>query len=188
MSWDRLKLMRAAARVARNHVMHTNHAQTVGEHTFGVIALVYEVVAPRVPSSNLLLSALYHDATEAVRGDPPAPVVWHHRELAVGYESADDSISESFNLPVLDLTEWEEQVLRFCDSFEYVLYAIEEVDSGNLIFLPRAKGALSSILRNDRHLCTPAAENLVRVAERAVTDRYTRFGTQLETTTHGWPG
>lgn len=188
MSLKRLKLMRAAARVKRCHVMHSNHQQTVGEHTFGVIALIREVIAPRVPSSNLLLKALDHDATEAVRGDPPGPVLWWRDDIRKGYADMDKGIEDEYGLTKAELTEWEAQVLVFCDKFEFVLYALEEVDSGNIIFLPRAKGALTSIIQRGQHRCTPAAESAVVTANAMVVDRYSRMGNQLEGMTHGWPG
>jgi 5'-deoxynucleotidase YfbR-like HD superfamily hydrolase len=129
---------------------------------------------------------MYHDVTEAVRGDPPAPALWRSEHVRKGYADLDLKIETDFALPRFELTEWEKQVLSFCDSMEFGMYALEEVASGNQIFLPRARAVIDKIRERKTHEVTPAATSLHTLMHERVRQYETFYG-HLETPTHDYP-
>src|SRR4029077_15332745 len=137
MNFKQLKLMRSAARVRRMHVITTIHHQTVGEHTFGLLAILFCVEA--TPSMALIRACLYHDAAEAMTGDVPAPTKWAHSILREGIDAAEKSIMRDHDMHI-PLTEREKKLMLYCDLMELAMYASEEVDTGNT--------TMASVLRN----------------------------------------
>lgn len=146
---DRLRLMRIAARIPRVHTRPPIHKQTVGEHTFGVLAIIHEVLGVDA-SPNLLRAALYHDAPEAITGDVPAPAKWDSTELSGALSDLEDQIVSKYSLPTsrLDLSEFEERVLRYADLMELALFAIEEVNTGNRGMRKVGSNALNHLATN----------------------------------------
>lgn len=183
MNFKRLKLMRAAARVKRVHTTFVHHQQTVGEHTFGVLCLLHDIISPRNPSPQLIKAALYHDAPEAINGDVPGPVKSQLREHL---DKIDANVAAWFELDFGgELDPWEEEVLTYCDKMEFVIYALEEVDSGNSLLMPRVRNSLASIRKRELHRCTPAADALLIIMEERAKEYPIDLG---ENCTHGYHG
>lgn len=157
MNYKRLRLLRNAARVLRCHNARSIHQQTVGEHTFGVLALLATVY----PQARALVwqAALYHDVPESVTGDVPAPTKWRHKQLEEALRAVEDSVKQEYELHIL-LTEHEKRVLKFCDYMELALFAIEECDSGNSHMASMARNALRGIQQRGLTDVTPDALTL----------------------------
>lgn len=128
MNMQKLRLMRAAGRVERMHIQPTARAQTVGEHTYGVLCLI-DVVAPEMTMA-LWRAALYHDVPEAITGDTPANAKWRFPHLDRSLNIAEDRIKEENNLDVA-LSDKEKTVLKFCDTMELIIFSIEEAERGD---------------------------------------------------------
>lgn len=158
MNFKRLKLLRAAARVRRMHVMPPLHHQTVGEHTFGVLSILVTITANVTPQ--LWRAALFHDATEARLGDVPAPAKWDNVPLRHGYQLADRALMEEFELEEKNLTDLEHRLLHFADLMELAMFALEECQDGNVKMAGVFDRAIGAIKKSGLIDITPAAKDL----------------------------
>jgi 5'-deoxynucleotidase YfbR-like HD superfamily hydrolase len=156
-NYKRLKLLRNAARVLRCHNARSQHPQTVGEHTFGVLA-VLRTVYPEA-SARLWEAALFHDVPEAVTGDVPAPTKHRFKLLEEALRGVEASVRDEYELEV-HITAIEKGVLKYCDYMELALFAIEECDSGNRHMASMARNALKGIASRGLTDVTPAALEL----------------------------
>jgi 5'-deoxynucleotidase YfbR-like HD superfamily hydrolase len=126
-----LEMIGRSAKVKRYHTEHTQHTQTVGEHTYGVMWLVYLLTDGR-PSAALLLHALAHDAPEYATGDVPAPV-----KKQGGIKSAFDALEEEvmtnlqIRLPGFDMNDSQFQILKLADCLEGAMFCLSELQRGN---------------------------------------------------------
>ncbi len=186
MNFNTLKLVRAAARVERMHTNPTLHRQTVGEHTFGVLWLAYLITQPRTLNIALVHRIMTHDVPEAITGDVPSPTINANGGIREGLHHLESDIADSFRLPGMgSLTDWEEQVYKFCDRAEFVMFALEEVADGNSKMMPRARNTIERIRKSGVHRCTPAAEQLLNILALRCEDYPQDYGQEA---THGWPG
>lgn len=132
-----IMLLREAASVQRYHTQRMQRKQELNAHSYGVAMLVQHLY-PEC-SRDLLLAALYHDLPEYFTGDVPAPAKRGIPQLAVLLENAEKGtgiLYREFNLTVFD-----EALLKWCDTFELVLFCLEEVQMGNTYALaPLYKG------------------------------------------------
>lgn len=132
MNLDRLRLMRSAARVQRYHTAPTIYRQSVGEHTFGAIAILLEVWDGDEGLDRLIHALMQHDTPEVVTGDAPAPAKRMYSELEHGLRVAEAGVAADYDLPLYDgLSDEELKLLKFCDRLELVIFCIEEFDMGN---------------------------------------------------------
>jgi len=157
----RLKLMRSAARVGRFHTVPTIRAQSVGEHTFGVLAILFEI-GQGDPDFNIdvIYAALQHDTPEAITGDVPAPAKWLYPAVEVGLRAAERYVKDSFELRGVAMSPRQTQMIKFADALELTIYSIEELDMGNRHMAVMAFNALSAIQKNDLYSVNPAATEL----------------------------
>jgi 5'-deoxynucleotidase len=183
--YHRLRLMRTAARVRRVHTMPTIHPQTVGEHTFGVMAILYEICHEGVPPA-LMVAALQHDAPEAITGDVPSPAKWRHPTLEDALRVAEAKISIEFDLqPHELLSAVEHRLLKFADLMELAIFAIEEVDTGNSAMATVARNALTAIAKRDLRGLNEHTERLYSAIAIGFENKYPKdHGKEI---THGWP-
>jgi 5'-deoxynucleotidase YfbR-like HD superfamily hydrolase len=128
MNFNKFSLMRSAARVERMHTQPLARQQTVGEHTFNVLALI-DMIAPEM-TINLWRAALYHDIPEAITGDMPGNIKWKYEGLAKSLDQVEKGIITDYHL-VVNLAEKEERVLKFCDTMELAIFCIEEAERGD---------------------------------------------------------
>lgn len=157
MNLDQLKLLRSAARVSRMHIFTTHHQQSVGEHTFGVLSLLFFVIPE--PTMAMVRGCLYHDAAEAMTGDVPAPTKWRYPALGEALAAAEQDIERSHGIEV-SMTEHEKRVLAYCDLMELALYASEEVDIGNHGAASVLRNCLIALRHKNLPSVSPAAREL----------------------------
>lgn len=156
-NYKRLRLMRAAARVQRMHTLPTLYRQSVGEHTFGVLAILLTIVES--PSAELMRAALYHDASEGLLGDTPAPMKWRYPNIEQALKQAEALIDDRFDI-ACHITDEEFKVLKYCDLMELTLFCIEEAMDGNRKMYGVGMRALRAIKERDLVSVTTRATEL----------------------------
>lgn len=146
MNLPKLYLLRQAARVERMHTQPTTRQQTVGEHTFGVLALI-DCIAPEM-TMNIWRAALYHDAAEAITGDTPATAKWKYPGLAKSLDQIESTIALKHEM-VIPLADKEKDVLKFCDTMELTIFCIEEAERGDRNAIRVAYNCIDFLERQD---------------------------------------
>jgi 5'-deoxynucleotidase YfbR-like HD superfamily hydrolase len=122
----RLLLMRGAARVARMHTIPTYRTQTVGEHTFSLLAILDYVMQDHTVTLDLLRAALYHDVSEYITGDVPSTAKWANSGLEDSLKFVEHRIEKQYELPKINSTSVEGRILKFCDLMELGIFCLEE--------------------------------------------------------------
>jgi 5'-deoxynucleotidase YfbR-like HD superfamily hydrolase len=125
---DRLEVLREGGMVQRFHTKGMINYQTVAEHTFGVLALLYEIEP--TPRHGLVRACMYHDIAEAIVGDVPFPAKVAFPKLKVALKEAEDEINGQYGMD-FELTPGEYHMLKFCDMAELLLFCFEETRLGN---------------------------------------------------------
>ena len=128
---DRILQVRAGGAVKRSHVTRQHGINTVAEHTWGVLALVYILF----PEEYMELSAhvLFHDVPEYHVGDIPAPVKRYSAEVKEALTGLEAQVCELLQIPNADeLNSRQKQVLNACDKLELYFWALEQVQLGNM--------------------------------------------------------
>jgi 5'-deoxynucleotidase YfbR-like HD superfamily hydrolase len=126
--YDRLLGFRRAALVKRWHTWPVLREQTLAAHSHGVAMLVWQVYPEA--SAGLLMAALVHDLAEVSTGDVPAHVKWANPEMTAMLEAMEQKWLEKQALD-FKLSTVEQTILKFCDSFELLMFALEEFNMGN---------------------------------------------------------
>jgi len=121
-------LFRDAGAVKRYHTCRMSRQQDLAAHTHGVLMLVLQVY-PEC-SKRLMIAALHHDLPELITGDIPAPAKRNSATLSVHLEEMEKATGPLY--VDMGLTTFEECVLKWCDTFELVLFCMEEVLMGNM--------------------------------------------------------
>lgn len=152
----RLKMMRSAARVARFHTMPTLHTQSVGEHTFGAMAILMEVCEP---NAFMIRALLYHDSSEVITGDVPSTAKWLRPALEEELKLIEGVVEDRFCTGHGGLSEDERRILKFCDLMEGALFCLEELSMGN---------RLTAVIARD-YLAAIEKRGLTKVTEKAGT-------------------
>jgi 5'-deoxynucleotidase YfbR-like HD superfamily hydrolase len=167
--WNRMLLMRGVARVARMHTLPTIRTQTVGEHTFGLMALMDFVMFPKPVPSMLYRAALYHDAPEYLTGDTPSTAKWANSGLEDALRRVEDGIATRFNLPQYTaLSGHEKNVLKYCDLMELGLFALEEHRMGDRRMMAVCDRVIEAIGNRGLREITAAATELFDTFNRDV--------------------
>ena len=124
---------REAGQVKRFHTFPTLTQQTVGEHTFNMLCMlfqIYDEVKKETPSINLIKAVMYHDFGERWVGDVPATARWHNEEFKSVVDGYEEKLRHKMGFYV-ELTEEETRVLKFLDSLDCLLWAVHEENVGN---------------------------------------------------------
>lgn len=103
-----------------NPIMSRFH-QTDADHSWGVAMIILKL-HPN-PSRNLVAQAIVHDSGEKWAGDLSYPFKRRHPDIGKAHAEAEKALSILHEIPQFDLTEEEEQWLRFADRLECHLYA-----------------------------------------------------------------
>lgn len=127
----RVRMVERSARVRRYHTEPVVHQQTVGEHTYGVMWLVY-LLSDGDVSRNLLLAAMMHDAPEHETGDIPAPVK-RTGGIKAMFDTLEDRAMRDLQLAFPELTEAEAATLKMADCLEGMLFCSWELKRGNTL-------------------------------------------------------
>jgi len=117
-----LEIVRRGAAVKRFHTIPTIHENTVGQHTFGCLALLH-VLYDDI-SLELVKYVLMHDISEQVTGDIPSPAKKR------GYVTVNSLSYLSYLLPTID--ERDRRRMKLVDVLDGMLFCIEERLLGNL--------------------------------------------------------
>lgn len=126
---ERLLTTREAGCVQRYHTARVT-AQSVADHTYGVINLIL-VLSEGTPSVELLKAALWHDAAESVTGDLPAPFKRLDPVLTKRLTIMEDKFLYDTGLDAAISSE-ELVVLKWADILELIMYCGEQTLVGNL--------------------------------------------------------
>lgn len=173
MNFDKLRLMRQAARVERMHTQPLARQQTVGEHTFNVIALI-DMVAPEM-TINLWRAALYHDIPEAITGDMPGNIKWKYEGLAKSLEQVEENIISAYRLGI-NLAQKEENVLKFCDTMELAIFCIEEAERGDRNAIRVAYNCIRFLEDSKLDAVTSKAEQLFAYVDKYLRNQFPESG------------
>ena len=144
MSINEMQQKRDAGAVKRYHTKRLIGEQTVAQHTFNALLIVLEI-EPN-PSLNLIKAVMYHDLPELFTGDIPAPFKWQYPKLAEQLEIAEAAILDAGAM-LVELTEYEKQVLKFADMMELVLFCNEQMCMGNMYTEPIMARGLNYLLQ-----------------------------------------
>lgn len=157
-AYTRVKSLRRAAGTRRWHTYPTQRTQDVGSHSHAVAMLVQEV-EPKA-SKDLLLAALTHDLHEGTHGDIPSTAKWAEPTLEAAMDAAEQAWNkkQGFNF---ELDAHELRVLKFCDYFELMLWALEELRLGNQ-YMHEVVANIRTVI--DLGQPTPRAVELYRAA------------------------
>lgn len=126
MNHERIRL---GGSVKRYHTRHTIGDQTVAAHSWGVIAILFEICDPSV---NLLRAATYHDVAEYDTGDIPATAKWLSASLKGVLDEMEAKVEADLGIsPKGLLIPREIQLLKYADILELCWYGVEQRKMGN---------------------------------------------------------
>jgi 5'-deoxynucleotidase YfbR-like HD superfamily hydrolase len=122
-------IMRSAA-VKRHHTSNPTQNQSVGEHTYSVMWILFLLLEGNV-STKLMMAALAHDTPEYATGDIPAPA---KRTAAMdGLKAFEVQVMQEAALPDFNefLSDSEIRVLKLADNLEGAAWYANEIIRGN---------------------------------------------------------
>ena len=167
--WDHFQMLIGAGKVKRWHCASIHQPQDVGNHTFGVMAVLLYITEGEV-SKELLLAALMHDMAEGQTGDTPHPF---KKQYPDEFNFLEDAAMESvFEYEQQLITIEEANLLKVADLLEMGIYASYEHAMGNtysITILINVLKALSGleIPKNAMTIAT-GFEQRVQIAMRAM--------------------
>jgi len=133
MKLETLSLLRDASHIRRFHTVKTViNPETVGHHTFGVMAILFFLYDE--PPVSLLKYAMFHDAAEVATGDVPATAKWNFPELAKALKDAEAVVEKRYETPELDKAH--QDGFKFADMMDLCFKCMEEISTGNVNFIP----------------------------------------------------
>lgn len=122
--------LRASFLVKRWHVMPTIREQTVGEHSGQAVQLL--LMLHPDPSMSLVKALLWHDTSERVVGDVPAPAKRAHPEFCKFYEAYEERIQREMHpSTIVELMPSDHRWLKAIDVLELVLHMGDEILLGS---------------------------------------------------------
>ena len=124
----RVTYCREASRVKRCHNFPWIGEYSVGQHSFDMLTLCYQLHP--APTPQLIKAIVAHDLAERMVGDMPAPFKWAMPELAAEMHGVEDQILDRVEMYV-PLTADEERWLHAIDRVELWLACQEQLRLGN---------------------------------------------------------
>jgi len=125
-------LLFRGAGVRRCHTYHLSRENTVGEHSFRVLLLYWQLAKGTIGLDQKVMEAiLLHDLAECVTGDIPAPM---KNKLTKTYPNDVSCLEETFlrtiGFPYVDeyacITEFDKRVVKLLDSLDLLILCWEE--------------------------------------------------------------
>jgi len=150
--FKRLWLMRRGGQVLRFHTEPFFRRQTVAEHTFGALLILYEIADNVTP--NLVRALLLHDLGEQYTGDLPAPAGWRNPQVRQSLDQDERQFLQQFG--TVTITDEERRLLEAADALDLCFTVLENLAEGRL-------DALSMVER----LLEPQVKSRVSVNERS---------------------
>ena len=123
----------AAGRVVRYHAAPVDRKQTVAEHTWGVLAILYEITDP---SPALIEAAIFHDIAEVYTGDVPAPVKKASKQVKQIFDDLEEDALAEMEVSLPKLTREEQRYLKIADCLEGLHYCNSRIQAGDLGAVP----------------------------------------------------
>lgn len=155
--------------IRRWGLMHNQYPENIGEHSQRVAMLAHALVLIRnrlyggnLDADRVAALALYHDASEVLTGDLPAPVKYHDESIRAAYHAIEAAAKRRLLglLPAelrADYTPYFEpvdrelaDVLKAADKLCAYLKCVEEMRAGNLEFGDAAKTLRTTVESIDR--------------------------------------
>jgi len=132
--YDEILAMRASGYVRRWHTLTTLRQQNDAEHSAQAATLL--ILLHPDPPLHLVKAMLWHDYSERVVGDVPAPVRRKFPAFAEMYEQIEQVVAmeEQPTRAAIKLTEDETKWLKAIDVLELFLWCREEIKLGNSQF------------------------------------------------------
>lgn len=125
--------LRASGHVRRWHTIRVIGEQTAAEHSGAAVSLM--LLLHPSPSIALLKAMSWHDSSERVVGDVPAPIRRKMPEFAAMYEQMERVVAmDQHPIAIVELTDEEQTWLRAIDVLELLMFASEQVRIGNADF------------------------------------------------------
>lgn len=128
---NRVRKARLAGNVSRFHTHQLIRPDTVAQHTFNVFHTAMILTEGNMTPA-LMKHIMCHDLGEYASGDIPS----HVKRLVPGLKEAANELEDKFvkeihtgDLP--HLTEYEYQVLKFCDNLDGLCKCLDELNMGN---------------------------------------------------------
>jgi 5'-deoxynucleotidase YfbR-like HD superfamily hydrolase len=120
---------RFAAQVERYHTWPVLRKQTVGEHTWQVMRIWYQIFGPLQASESEYL--LWHDAGELLTGDPPGFVKQASPPLKAIYDELEEKAVRAMNGPNMLISENTRVRAKVCDLLDVYEFCLVEKLQGN---------------------------------------------------------
>lgn len=125
-----LATARLAGQVTRYHTWPVHHRQTVGEHTWQVMRIYYQIFGP--PSALVFTKLIWDDAGELVTGDLPFPIKARNPGLKAIMDSLEEQAVEGMGgNPRPGVSDVEKRRVKTCDLIDMLEYGLHELDLGN---------------------------------------------------------
>lgn len=123
--------LRASGLVKRWHTAPMNREQTVAEHSGQALSLLF-MLHPD-PSVALIKALLWHDSSERVVGDVPAPIRRQRPDFAAVYEDMERIVAATLHPDTcVNLMHDDRRWLKAIDVLELVLHCQDEIMLGNV--------------------------------------------------------
>ncbi len=163
--------------IQRWGLMRNSYPENIQEHSHMVAVLAHALAVihnqqyqGQVDIGQVVLVAIYHDASEIFTGDLPTPIKYDNPEIQKAYQSVetmaeerlfsmlDPLFQESFRSALCNQNEEIYRLVKAADKLSAYLKCVEEVKAGNSEFLYAKKQTYQGLL--DFHL--PALDYFIQ--------------------------
>lgn len=133
--------------VTRFHAVPTVTAQTVGHHTFGVLAILMAIGCFSDPKCRwLLAAALLHDAPELYTGDIPFTTKRANKDLKLILDRLEAQAGIDYLFTSPRLTPRHQSLLKLADMLEGLRWCLAGHERGRIIVAKRWAKAIRDLL------------------------------------------
>lgn len=127
---ERVLFCREAADVKRCHNFPWIGSYTVGQHSFNMLTLAYQIVPANELTQELIKAIVAHDLAERMVGDMPAPFKWAMPEVDSALHQTEQGILEAVDMG-MTLIPSEQRWLKALDRIELWLACHDQLALGN---------------------------------------------------------
>jgi 5'-deoxynucleotidase YfbR-like HD superfamily hydrolase len=167
-----LGVLLASGNVTRCHTLPTIKPQTVGAHTWRTLVILHWLYAPGHPPSGLTHALLVHDMPEILTGDMPGNTKHAHPALKNALDKIEKQFLAEQGIEEPKLNSVSEDILNLCDSADLVMYALDEIDMGNINMVPVAIKARKMMYEHLSSLeQSSATTERMEILVRGITER-----------------
>lgn len=127
---------RLAGQVRRYHTWPIINQQSVGEHSWQVLRIYFQIFGAVALMPHITIWILWHDCGELVTGDPPYPFKAKNPEIKKAYDAAEDIAVKSMGGFTPELSPHEKRKVKTCDLIDMLEYGQHEKMMGNQFAQP----------------------------------------------------